>query len=299
MIGPMFRYDRPQAGRYRQFWQFDVEAIGDPGPAVDAEIIELGAALLSPRSASSGVEVLVNSIGDPACRPAYLEALAGYYRGHARGAARARARPPRAEPAPAARLEGPGDGRAERRARRGSRTTCATPARRTSRLSAPTSRRSASPYRVEPGLVRGLDYYTRTAFEFYVAGARGPAAGARRRRPLRRPRGAPGRAADARDRVRAWARPGRARPRRAGPGRRADRRAAWTRCRGRRRRDPADTAGRLADRHRAAGGGPRAPARTSATASSAASWRPPAGTGPTSRSSSATSSPTARSASAT
>ena len=41
-IGPMFRYDRPQAGRYRQFWQFDIEAIGDPGPAVDAEIIELG-----------------------------------------------------------------------------------------------------------------------------------------------------------------------------------------------------------------------------------------------------------------
>ena len=41
LTGPMFRYDRPQAGRYRQFWQFDVEAIGDPGPAVDAEIIEL------------------------------------------------------------------------------------------------------------------------------------------------------------------------------------------------------------------------------------------------------------------
>ena len=41
--GPMFRYDRPQAGRYRQFWQFDVEAIGDPGPAVDAEIVELAA----------------------------------------------------------------------------------------------------------------------------------------------------------------------------------------------------------------------------------------------------------------
>ena len=39
----MFRYDRPQAGRYRQFWQFDIEAIGDPGPAIDAEIIELGA----------------------------------------------------------------------------------------------------------------------------------------------------------------------------------------------------------------------------------------------------------------
>jgi len=41
-IGAMFRYDRPQAGRYRQFWQFDIEAIGDAGPAIDAEIIELG-----------------------------------------------------------------------------------------------------------------------------------------------------------------------------------------------------------------------------------------------------------------
>src|SRR5262245_49518690 len=41
LIGPMFRYDRPQAGRYREFWQFDIEAIGDPGPAIDAEIIEL------------------------------------------------------------------------------------------------------------------------------------------------------------------------------------------------------------------------------------------------------------------
>ena len=43
MTGPMFRYDRPQAGRYRQFWQWDVEAIGDAGPAIDAELVELGA----------------------------------------------------------------------------------------------------------------------------------------------------------------------------------------------------------------------------------------------------------------
>src|SRR5436305_10988257 len=42
LYGPMFRYDRPQAGRYRQFWQWDIEAIGDAGPAIDAEIIELG-----------------------------------------------------------------------------------------------------------------------------------------------------------------------------------------------------------------------------------------------------------------
>ena len=41
-FGKMFRYDRPQAGRYREFWQWNIEAIGDPGPAIDAEIIELG-----------------------------------------------------------------------------------------------------------------------------------------------------------------------------------------------------------------------------------------------------------------
>src|SRR5512140_971465 len=79
--GPMFRYDRPQAGRYRQFWQFDVEAIGDPGPAVDAEIVELGARFY--RDAGlEGVEVLLNSIGDAACRPAYVAELTAYYEQH-------------------------------------------------------------------------------------------------------------------------------------------------------------------------------------------------------------------------
>src|SRR5512146_1685475 len=80
--GPMFRYDRPQAGRYRQFWQFDVEAIGDPGPAIDAEIIELGFRFYA-EVGVRGVEVLVNSIGDPACRPAYITELRQYYRAHA------------------------------------------------------------------------------------------------------------------------------------------------------------------------------------------------------------------------
>src|SRR4051795_4984471 len=78
MTGQMFRYDRPQAGRYRSFWQFDVEAIGDPGPAVDAEIIELGSRFYADAGVT-GVQVLLNSIGDPTCRPAYLERLHGYY----------------------------------------------------------------------------------------------------------------------------------------------------------------------------------------------------------------------------
>src|SRR6478672_8426625 len=67
LTGPMFRYDRPQAGRYREFWQFDIEAIGDPGPAIDAEIIELAGRFF--REAGVGApEILLNSIGDRECR---------------------------------------------------------------------------------------------------------------------------------------------------------------------------------------------------------------------------------------
>jgi hypothetical protein len=82
LTGPMFRYDRPQAGRYREFWQFDVEAIGDPGPAVDAELIELGSRFYA-EAGVAGVKVLLNSIGDGVCRPAYIEELKAYFRPHA------------------------------------------------------------------------------------------------------------------------------------------------------------------------------------------------------------------------
>ncbi|MGA2663207.1 MAG: ATP phosphoribosyltransferase regulatory subunit, partial [Verrucomicrobiota bacterium] len=74
VVGPMFRYDRPQAGRYRQFWQWDAEAIGDPGPAVDAEVIEMGWRFYA-EAGVRGVRVHLNSIGDGACRPAYLGRL--------------------------------------------------------------------------------------------------------------------------------------------------------------------------------------------------------------------------------
>ncbi len=170
-LGPMFRYDRPQAGRYRQFWQFDVEAIGDPGPAVDAEIIELGTRFYA-EAGVVGVEVLVNSIGDPACRPAYLSELVEYYRAHE-------------DRLPATELD-----RLERNTLRlldskdpAMAALNAAAPRITDRLCDACSAHFHSvtahldavgvPYRVEPGLVRGLDYYTRTAFEFYVAGREG------------------------------------------------------------------------------------------------------------------------------
>ena len=171
MTGPMFRYDRPQAGRYRQFWQFDVEAIGDAGPAVDAEIIELGSRFYAD-AGLTGVEVQLNSIGDPACRPAYVAELSAYYREHV-------------EALPALERD-----RLERNVLRlldskdpAMRALNAAAPRITDRLCDACAEHFAAvrahldvlgvPYRLEPGLVRGLDYYTRTAFEFYIAGREG------------------------------------------------------------------------------------------------------------------------------
>jgi len=169
--GPMFRYDRPQAGRYRQFWQFDIEAIGDAGPAIDAEIIELGTRFY--RDAGLvGVEVHLNSIGDAACRPSYIAELTAYFEG-------------KRDALPALERE-----RLGRNALRlldskdpAMAALNAAAPRITDRLCDPCAEHFASvrshldaldvPYRLEAGLVRGLDYYARTTFEFYVAGREG------------------------------------------------------------------------------------------------------------------------------
>lgn len=73
-IGPMFRYDKPQKGRYRQFHQADIEVFAEGDPAIDAEIIEMADALLR-RLGVQETEILVNSVGCPKCRPGYLEVL--------------------------------------------------------------------------------------------------------------------------------------------------------------------------------------------------------------------------------
>jgi histidyl-tRNA synthetase len=72
--GPMFRYGRPQAGRYREFWQLGVEALGSQDPALDAEVIHLFVLFLKELGLGD-LPVLVNSVGCPKCRPAYNEAL--------------------------------------------------------------------------------------------------------------------------------------------------------------------------------------------------------------------------------
>ncbi len=171
LLGPMFRYDRPQAGRYRQFWQWDVEAIGDAGPAVDAEIVELGARFYR-EAGLADVEVLLNSIGDPACRPAYVAELAAYFRRHADALPELERR--RLETNPLRLLDSKEPAMAA--------LVAAAPLI-TERLCDPCVAHFAAVrahleavgvgYRIEPALVRGLDYYTRTTFEYYRRGAEG------------------------------------------------------------------------------------------------------------------------------
>jgi len=171
LFGPMFRYDRPQAGRFRQFWQWDVEAIGDAGPAVDAELIELGLRFYA-EAGLSDVQVLLNSIGDPASRPAYLEALTAYFRSHQRELpepelARLATNPLRLldskDPAMAALVAA---------APRSMDHLCAACRSHFEGLQAHL-RALGVPVRLESTLVRGLDYYTRTAFEYYRVGEEG------------------------------------------------------------------------------------------------------------------------------
>lgn len=79
--GPMFRYERPQKGRYRQFWQLDFEAIGVQNPLVDVEVIDLSLEIFR-RLGLRGLEVKINSVGCPACRPAYRDALRDFLKPH-------------------------------------------------------------------------------------------------------------------------------------------------------------------------------------------------------------------------
>jgi histidyl-tRNA synthetase len=81
-LGPMFRHEAPQAGRYRQFWQVDLEAVGWPGPDVDAELIALTARLWQ-RLGIAGLTLQINSLGTADSRRAYRARLVEYFEAHA------------------------------------------------------------------------------------------------------------------------------------------------------------------------------------------------------------------------
>lgn len=83
-IAPIFRYERPQAGRFRQHYQFGAEAIGEVDPALDAEVIDMAWQFFHSLGLS-GLSLQLNSIGCRQCRPKYIEALEAYFRSYASG----------------------------------------------------------------------------------------------------------------------------------------------------------------------------------------------------------------------
>ncbi|HEX7197731.1 MAG TPA: histidine--tRNA ligase [Candidatus Limnocylindria bacterium] len=170
MIGPMFRYDRPQAGRYRQFAQWDVEVIGDGGPTVDAELIELGQRFYR-EVGLSDVVARLNSIGDAECRPAYRDALIAYFVDHEARLSEDSRRRLRVNPLRVLDdKELPADLAAG--APRGIDHLCDACRAHFDGVRMLLDQLGVR-YELDHRLVRGLDYYTRTAFEFYVAGREG------------------------------------------------------------------------------------------------------------------------------
>ena len=163
-IGPMWRYDRPQKGRYREHWQLSVEAIGSDDPAVDAELIQFYDELL--RRLGVGDYVLeLNSIGDANCRPAYIRQLEAWLAEHEAeldDEARAkRATTPlrvfdvKSERVQAVLAEAPKIGEA----------LCDACREHFEQVRGFLDALGVR-YELNPTLVRGLDYYTRTTFEF-------------------------------------------------------------------------------------------------------------------------------------
>jgi len=170
LIGPMFRYDRPQAGRFRQFSQWDVEVIGDAGPAVDAELIELAHRFYA-EVGLTDVVVHLNSIGDAVCRPAYRQALVDYFSVHIDRLTDDSRRRLQINP-----LRVLDDKQLATDLAEGAPKSvdhlcdeCRVHFRRVLDLLDVLGVRHIVDHR----LVRGLDYYTRTSFEFVIAGREG------------------------------------------------------------------------------------------------------------------------------
>jgi len=162
-VGPMFRRDRPQKGRYRQFYQIGAEVIGSSHPAVDVEVLEMLALFLR-RVGLQDFTLLINSVGDKNCRPQYLNALREALSGVKAQMCGDCQRRADTNPLRVLDCKVPGDQPIiERLPRIVDHLDAECRAHFDSVLAGLRAR--DLPYEVTPRLVRGLDYYTRTTFE--------------------------------------------------------------------------------------------------------------------------------------
>ncbi len=167
-LGPMFRRERPQKGRFRQFHQLGVEAIGEASATLDVEVIALLMRLLATCGVER-VELQINSVGCPECRPAYRAALVAALEGQANELCGDCQRRLTTNPLRLLDCKVPTCGEITATAPRlidhlcgGCRDHLATVERGLAEL--------GIDYTLNPRLVRGLDYYTRTAFEAIAEG---------------------------------------------------------------------------------------------------------------------------------
>ncbi|HWN20534.1 MAG TPA: histidine--tRNA ligase [Gaiellaceae bacterium] len=166
-IASMYRYAAPQRGRYREHWQFSVEAIGTDDPAIDAELIQLYDSLLR----SLGIDdhtLFLNSIGDPNCRPQYVEALSRWLDEHDEqldddAREKRRTSPLRVFDVKSERVR-----EALASAPRIGESLCDACREHFAAVRSYLDAYGV-PYELDSTLVRGLDYYTRTTFEFVPA----------------------------------------------------------------------------------------------------------------------------------
>jgi histidyl-tRNA synthetase len=167
--GPMFRQERPQKGRYRQFLQVGIEAIGTAGPLVDAEVIEIAKRFMT--SAGLPTRLKLNSIGhpDPSCREAYSRALVSFLEAHTSDLAEADRGRSTTNPMRSFDSKEPATVAVMKDAPVITGHLCDECSEHYREVKGLLNALDVD-FEEEPRLVRGLDYYTRTAFEFVAGG---------------------------------------------------------------------------------------------------------------------------------
>ncbi len=165
LAGPMFRYDRPQKGRYRQFHQIDIEVLGSAEPLADAEVITCGWEIIEALGISQHVLLELNTLGDKESRQAYRDALVAYFTEHQGALSQDSLARLDRNPMRILDSKDPGDRKLVADA-----PTIAPYLTEAAASFHESVKRYLTqfgvPFRENPRIVRGLDYYGHTAFEF-------------------------------------------------------------------------------------------------------------------------------------